>query len=356
MKRLIHKITIILFISFITSNLTFAGEHSEAGDKKEPFNPGEMIMHHIGDAYEWEFAHGVSIPLPVLIYSKDRGLETFSSSKLHNQEHAYNGYHLGHEDHKLHADDENRKIYDISITKNVASLFLSATLLLVIFISIAGAYKKNHGKAPKGIQSFFEPIIIYVRDDVAKKVIGPKFEKFLPYLLTVFFFIWFNNLLGLMPGGANLTGNIAVTLVLALLTFMITLFSSNKTYWKHILWTPGVPLPLRILILPIELVGVITKPFSLMIRLFANITAGHIIILSLFSLIFIFESYAVGVVSTAFAVFMMILELFVALLQAYVFTLLSAMYFASAIEESHDHHEEHGEHHDVENPAAKAVV
>jgi F-type H+-transporting ATPase subunit a len=356
MKRLIHKITIILFISFATSNLAFAEEHLEDSEKEEAFNPGEMIMHHIGDAYEWEFTHGVSVPLPVIIYSKDKGLESFSSSHLHNPEHAYNGYHISHEDHKIHADDPNRKIYDISITKNVASLFLSATLLLLIFISIAGAYKKNHGKAPKGIQSFFEPIIIYVRDDVAKKVIGPKYEKFLPYLLTVFFFIWFNNLLGLMPGGANLTGNIAVTMVLALLTFMITLFSSNKTYWKHILWTPGVPLPLRILILPIELVGIITKPFSLMIRLFANITAGHIIILSLFSLIFIFESYAVGIVSTAFAVFMMILELFVALLQAYVFTLLSAMYFASAIEESHDHHEEHPELHDVENPAAKSIV
>jgi F-type H+-transporting ATPase subunit a len=191
------------------------------------------------------------------------------------------------------------------------------------------------------------------------KVIGPKYEKFLPYLLTIFFFIWFNNLLGLFPGGANLTGNISVTCVLALLTFFITLFNGNLTYWKHILWTPGVPLPLRIIILPIEIVGMFTKPFSLMIRLFANITAGHIIILSLFSLIFIFESYTVGVVSTAFAVFMSLLELFVALLQAYVFTLLSAMYFASAVEEHHvdSHgHDEHPEFHDVESPGAKVLI
>jgi F-type H+-transporting ATPase subunit a len=356
MKSLIQRITLILFISFIASNLTFANDPQEPAHAKEPFKPGEMIMHHIGDTYEWEFAHGIAIPLPVLIYSSDKGLESFSSSKFHNPEHAYNGYHLDHETHKIKPDTESRKIYDISITKNVASLFLSATLLLVIFISIARAYKTNHGKAPKGIQSFFEPIILYVRDDVAKKVIGPKYEKFLPYLLTVFFFIWFNNLLGLMPGGANLTGNITVTLVLACLTFIITLFSANKNYWMHILWTPGVPLPLRLLILPIEIVGVFTKPFALMIRLFANITAGHIIILSLFSLIFIFESYAVGFVSTAFAVFMMVLELFVALLQAYVFTLLSAMYFASAVEESHHGHEEHAEFHDTENPAAKAIV
>lgn len=158
----------------------------------------------------------------------------------------------------------------------------------------------------------------------------------MPYLLTVFFFIWFNNLLGLLPGGANLTGNIAVTAVLAVFTFLITTFSGNKTYWGHIFWTPGVPLPLRIIILPIEILGMFTKPFSLMIRLFANITAGHILILSLICFTFLFKSVTVGIVSAAFAVFMNVLELFVALLQAYVFTLLSAMYFGSAVEEHHE--------------------
>ncbi|MFL5730941.1 MAG: F0F1 ATP synthase subunit A [Cytophagaceae bacterium] len=349
------KISILAFILLIISNLSFANNNP-----KDPFKPGEMIMHHIGDSHEWEFAHGIAIPLPVILYS-EKGIDMFSSSKFHNEKEEYNGYKLDPVTHEIIWADSNdkTKIYDISITKNVASLFLSATLLILVFTSVARGYKKNHGKAPRGIQSFFEPIVVYVRDDVAKKVIGPKYERFLPYLLTVFFFIWFNNLLGLIPGGANLTGNIAVTAVLALLTFIITLASSNGTYWKHILWTPGVPLILRVIILPIEIVGMFTKPFSLMIRLFANITAGHIIILSLFALIFIFESYTVGVVSTAFAVFMSLLELFVALLQAYVFTLLSAMYFASAVEEHHEDahgHEEHPEFHDVETPGAKVVV
>jgi F-type H+-transporting ATPase subunit a len=166
-----------------------------------------------------------------------------------------------------------------------------------------------------------------------------------PYLLTIFFFIWFNNLLGLMPGGANLTGNIAVTLTLAVFTLLITLFSSNKAYWAHIFKTPGVPVALLPIMIPIELVGILTKPFSLMVRLFANITAGHIIILSLFSLIFIFKSFAIGPVSVAFAIFMNFLELFVALLQAYVFTLLTSMYFGGAVEE-HDHADDmgHGHH------------
>jgi F-type H+-transporting ATPase subunit a len=185
-----------------------------------------------------------------------------------------------------------------------------------------------------------------VRDEIAKPSIGPKYERYLPYLLTIFFFIWFNNLLGLMPGGANLTGNIAVTLILATLTLIITLASSTKSYWAHIFNTPGVPWWLAPIMVPVELIGIITKPFSLMIRLFANITAGHIIILSLFSLIFIFKSIAIGPLSVAFAVFMNFLELFVALLQAYIFTLLSAMYFGGAAEE-HDHVDDmgHGEGH-----------
>jgi F-type H+-transporting ATPase subunit a len=354
----LKNLSISIFILLLISNLSFADNHKKEEGKKEEFNPGEMIMHHVGDSHEWEFAQGVIIPLPVILYSSEKGLEVFSSSNFHNEKHEYNGYHLDHETNEIHAEDGHH-VYDISITKNVASLFLCTILLLTVFLSVAGGYKRNHGKAPSGIQSFFEPIVVYIRDDIAMKVIGPKYEKFLPYLLTIFFFIWFNNLLGLLPGGANLTGNISVTLVLALLTFIITLFSSNGTYWKHILWTPGVPLALRIIILPIEIVGMFTKPFSLMIRLFANITAGHIIILSLFSLIFIFESYTVGIVSTAFAVFMSLLELFVALLQAYVFTLLSAMYFASAVEEHHvdSHgHDKHPEFHDVETPGAKVLI
>jgi F-type H+-transporting ATPase subunit a len=191
--------------------------------------------------------------------------------------------------------------------------------------------------------SFFEPLIVFVRDDIAKENIGAhKYERFLPYLLTIFFFIWFGNLLGLLPGGSNLTGNVAVTLCLAVLTFLITNFSGNKGYWGHIFSPPGVPLPLMPLIIVIEIIGIFTKPFALTVRLFANITAGHIIILSLLSLIFIFKSMIVGVVSAGFAIALTFLELLVALLQAYIFTLLSAMYIGGAVAE---HHHEHGEEH-----------
>lgn len=315
-----------------------------------------MITHHIGDDYSWEFAHGATLHLPVILYGKN-GLNIFSSANFydeHGQTKPYNGYVLRH-GHIYYANEAGEPVtqttadgqekpvgpLDFSITKNVASLFLSVALLLIIFFTVAGRYKANRGRAPRGIQSFFEPIIIFIRDEIAKPNIGPKYERYVPYLLTVFFFIWFNNLLGLMPGGANLTGNIAVTLVLAVFTLLITLFSSNKEYWAHIFKTPGVPVALLPIMIPIELVGILTKPFSLMVRLFANITAGHIIILSLFSLIFIFKSVAIGPVSVVFAIFMNFLELFVALLQAYVFTLLTSMYFGGAVEE-HDHVDDMG--------------
>lgn len=194
--------------------------------------------------------------------------------------------------------------------------------------------------APSGIQSFFEPLIVFIRDDIAIPNIGKKYDRFLPYLLTVFFFIWFNNLLGLMPGGANLSGNIAFTVSLAFITLIITVFSGNKEYWAHIFWTPGIPMWLRPIMIPVEMVGILSKPFSLTVRLFANITAGHVIILSLLGLTFVFESVMVGFASTISAVVMSLLELFVAILQAYVFTLLSAMYFGQAVAE-HEHHDDH---------------
>ncbi|TAH25282.1 MAG: ATP synthase F0 subunit A [Cytophagales bacterium] len=298
-----------------------------------------MIMHHISDSHDWHFAHigetHLTLPLPVILYSKDRGLEIFSSSKFHNDTFEYNGYKLDAHDH-IHSIDESRSFYDLSITKNVASLLLSAVLLMITFVSIGNTYKKNKLKSPRGIQSFFEPIIMYVRDDIAKPSLGSKADFFLPYLLTIFFFIWFNNLLGLVPGGANVTGNIAITMTLAFITFLITNLYSNSYYWGHILNPPGIPFAVKILLVPVELMGIFTKPFSLMIRLFANITAGHIIILSLLALIFIFKSAFISIVSVPFAVFMNILELFVAILQAYVFTLLSAMYIGSAIE-VHNH-------------------
>ena len=239
--------------------------------------------------------------------------------------------------------------FDISITKNIAALFFSIFVILFVFISVGNAYKRRGNQAPKGLQSWVEPIILFVRDDIARPSIGDKkYEKFMPYLLTVFFFIWINNMLGLIPlapGGANVTGNIAVTMVLALFTFIITTINGNKTYWTHIINIPGVPFWLKLPPLPImplvELIGVFTKPFVLMIRLFANITAGHIIALGFLSLIFLFGEmnqavgYGFSVVSVGFIIFMTFLELLVAFIQAYVFTFLSALYFGMAVEEHH---------------------
>jgi F-type H+-transporting ATPase subunit a len=299
----------------------------------------------------------------------DNGLKTFSSSHFyHGQAVAVEskeqgaslhyvkgvgpaaGYAMCHEEiYKLNAEGElhfdgehphNAQPLDFSITKNVMSLLMGAFLVLIVMFSVAKFYRKNGAVAPKGLAKFFEPIIVFIRDEIAIPNIGKKHERFLPYLLTVFFFIWFNNMLGLMPGGANLTGNIAVTFSLAFITLIITTISGNKDYWMHILWTPGIPLWLRPIMIPVELVGIISKPFSLMVRLFANITAGHVIILSLLGLTFIFKSAVVGVAATMFSTVMSLLELFVALLQAYVFTLLSAMYFGQAVAE-HEHGDDH---------------
>jgi F-type H+-transporting ATPase subunit a len=332
------KLTFTLGIIFIFSGFNFLSASEDSG---EEFKPGDMILHHVVDDHIWHFWDGPfgTMYLPVILYSSDRGLEIFSSSNFYDDHHhlkSYNGYMVEHT--HIVPVDEGRHIYDFSITKNVASMFISVILLFLVFFSVRKGYAKNEGKAPKGIQSFFEPIIIFIRDEVARPNIGDKYEKYLPYLLSIFFFIWFNNLMGLLPGAANVTGNLAVTGTLALFTFFITQFSGNKHYWKHIFNTPGVPwwLKIPLPIMPIvELIGVLTKPFSLTVRLFANITAGHIIILSLFSLIFIFQSIWVGPLSVAFAIFMFFLELFVALLQAFIFTILSAMYFGAAVEEHH---------------------
>lgn len=336
MKRLLSVLFCLLTLP------VFANEPAEAPHKAEAFSPGEMILHHIGDSHEWHWfstdnGHFTSY-LPIIAYRPGQGVSVFSSAKLapaHGQEHGpeYQGLKLEHE--KLVAADGS-KVYDFSITKNIASLLLSSVLLLTVFTAVARGYRKNHGRAPSGIQSFFEPIIVFIRDEVAKKSIGPKYERYMPYLLTVFFFIWFNNLMGLMPGGANLTGNIAVTLTLAVLTLIITLASSNKYYWAHIFATPGVPKLLLPIMIPVELIGVVVKPFSLMVRLFANITAGHIVILSFISLIFIFKSAALAPVTLAFGLFINVLELLVAVLQAYIFTLLTAMYIGGAVEDHHD--------------------
>ena len=313
-----------------------------AGHEEEKFDIGGMIMHHIADEHGYEFTHGVKLPLPVILYTPDRGLEIFSSSRLdHGQ--IYNGYKNEHEHiERVKADgsiDEAIHPMDFSITKNVFTLMVGALLLILIFTSVSRAYGKNKGKAPSGMQSFLEPLIVYMRDEVVKPSIGKNYGKYFPYLLTLFFFIFINNMLGLLPGGANLTGNIAITLVLAVITFLITNLSANKYYWKHIL-LPDTPKWMWFIMIPVEVVGVLMKPLSLMIRLFANITAGHIIMLSLFGLIFIFKSWGVAPAIWIFALFMNAIELLVAFLQAFIFTLLSSMYIGSAIEEHH-HAEEH---------------
>ena len=343
--------TFLLATALVLSAVAFSqaqepGHEGEVPGKKGKFNVGEMIMHHIKDEHGWELAHGVTIPLPVILYSADQGLEIFSSSRLaHDQ--IYNGYKQEHgKIHRVYAageEVEGAKVYDFSITKNVASLLLSAIILLTLFPAVSRGYARNKGKAPTGIQSFLEPIILFVRDEIAKPSIGPKYVKYLPYLLTLFFFILVNNLLGLLPGAANLTGNITVTLVLAVITFLIVSFSGNKHYWMHIVKPTGVPIALLPIMIPVEIVGLFMKPLSLMIRLFANITAGHIIILSLLGLIFMannmggaMTSVAISPVVLFFTLFLNLIELLVAFLQAFIFTLLTAMYIGSAVEDSHE--------------------
>ncbi len=324
-----------------------SGEHgTEAKHGKEKFEPTKVIMEHIADSHMWHLWGHTSLPLPVILYTAN-GLEVFSSGNFHHGEHDYNGKYNNYrleEDHVkvVGADgkideEASKSILDFSITKNVAAMFVAILVILIVFISVAGAYKKRVGKAPRGLQSFIEPVIVFVRDDIAKPNIGHKYAKFMPYLLTTFFFILFNNLFGLIPifpGGANVTGNIALTFVMALGTLIIVNINGNKYYWKHI-FRPDVPFWLYPIMIPVELIGIISKPFALMVRLFANITAGHIIVLSLISLIFIFETLAIAPVSVAFVLFMDVLELLVAFLQAFIFTLLTALFIGMAVEEHH---------------------
>jgi len=325
----------------------------ENGESEKEFDASTFIMEHIADSHEWHLytkkdSTSVAIYLPVILYSKEKGLDVFSSKKLFHG-NIYKGYKLEEEGELKgtivsvteggQIDEENMPL-DFSITKAVVGLFSAATIGLLLFLSLARSYKKTGISHPKGIQSFLEPIILFVRDDIALSNIGEhKYEKYMPYLLTVFFFILINNLMGLIPFpppfGANVTGNIAVTFVLAVFTFLITQFSGNKNYWRHTFATPGVPFWLLPVMIPVEIIGIFSKPFALMIRLFANITAGHIIVLSLVCLIFIFKSLGVAPVSILFVIFMDSLELLVAFLQAYVFTLLSALFISLAVQDHH---------------------
>lgn len=358
-KNLVSRAIIALSLLFLTFN-SFAMQEIEAEktvisiekghvEHEEKFDPTVTILEHIGDTHGWHLWGHTAIPLPVILFTPN-GLDVFSSANLVDEHHnpapftsAKNTYLLEENHIKiLSADGQvneelSSKVYDFSITKNVAALFISVIVILLIFGNIAGAYKKRAGKAPKGLQSWIEPLIVFVRDDIARPNIGYKFEKFMPLLLTIFFFIWINNLLGLVPifpGSANVTGNIAVTMVLSAIVLVVVNLNGNKYYWSHI-FKPDVPFWLLPIMWIVEIIGVFSKPFALMVRLFANITAGHIIVLSLISLIFIFKTLAIAPVSVAFVLFMYILELLVAFLQAFIFTMLTALFIGTAVEEHH---------------------
>lgn len=328
--------------------------------EEEGYDPTPVIMHHIQDAHGFhvygEGENAVSVPLPVILWT-DNGLVTFMSSAFH---HDNEGHHIVerngmrfvnfHEDiyqlnegaEAVEFDEEHHPVnaskpLDFSITKNVFTLLMAGLILCLIFIPVASRYKKGH-EVPKGLASFMEPLVVFVRDDIAIPNIGKNYKRFMPLLLTMFFLIWLLNLIGLVPFfpfSANMSGNIAFTMVLALITLIVTNASGNKAYLKHIFWPPGVPVWLMPIMIPVEIIGVLTKPFALMIRLFANITAGHIIILSLISLIFIFKSVAMAAVSVPFALFISVLELLVAALQAYIFTMLTALFIGTAVAEDH---------------------
>ena len=353
MKTRIILRLFLFFLLAIPALPAFGTEEIEKEKSEEKFDASTFILEHIADSHEWHIltkknGESVAIYLPVILYSKEKGLDAFSSKKLAHG-HVYNGYKLEEEGdlqgkivfvNEAGVVDEENLPLDFSMTKAVIGMLAAALIGLWLFLSLSRSYKKTGISHPKGIQRFLEPVILFVRDDIAIPNIGEhKYEKYMPYLLSVFFFILINNLMGLVPFpppfGANVTGNIAITFVLAFFTFIITQLSGNRQYWRHIFATPGVPLWLLPVMIPVEIIGIFSKPFALMIRLFANITAGHIIVLSLIALIFIFNSLALAPVSILFVIFMDFLELLVAFLQAYIFTLLSALFISLAAPEHH---------------------
>lgn len=345
----------VFFVLFSTLAIASSKSDSEEG---EPFNTQELIFHHITDSHSFHIAGDLEFALPVILWT-DNGLVTFMSSEFH---HDVEGKTIVEKDGMKFV-NVHEKIYqlkdgatsvtmdaeghpanaerpmDFSITKNVFSMFLSLLILVLIFTAAARSYRKSEANMPSGIGKFLEPIIVFIRDEVAIPNIGEKaYSKYMPFLLTLFFFIWINNLIGLVPifpFSSNLSGNISFTLTLALITFIITLFSTKSYYWKHMLWMPGLPVPMKLFLAPIELMGMFIKPIALMIRLFANITAGHVIVLSLISLIFILNTVWVSPLSVIFALFISVIEVLVVAIQAYIFTMLAALYFGQALEEAH---------------------
>jgi F-type H+-transporting ATPase subunit a len=349
-------------------------------DPENDYNPGEEMMHHVLDAHDWHLMDWpiestepdkkcykvIGIHLPWIIYSGEHGLEFYGSTHSLEASGKYEVSHdvvylKGHaphhgEGHGEHAEGDHDHahdapaVLDFSPTKTVVQMFLVLLIAVLVFTAVAKGFKKNAGKAPKGIQSFFEPIITFVRDDIARQYLGDKADKYAPYLLSLFFFIWFANLLGMTPLNSNIMGNISVTFVLAFFSFVLVQINGTKDYWGHIFAMPGVPKWMLPLVTLIEVFGLFIKPIALMIRLFANITAGHFMILALISLIFILGkggtnligSFGIMPLSVAFTIGIFLLEVIVGIIQAYVFTLLTAVFMGQALE-SHDHEHE-GDH------------
>ncbi|CAN5174640.1 F0F1 ATP synthase subunit A [soil metagenome] len=351
MKSLLVAVFSLLCI-FIP-NFIFAQENEDHGAHKDKkaFDANEVIFGHVKDAHEFHFLsyegsdgmeHEAVIPLPVLLYSPQKGFSAFMSSAFHHQG-VVDGYRL--EEGKVVPEDPAVKVYDISLTRNVVQMLLALIVFVWLMIAVARKYKRGIGveRGPSGMQNAMEIVIEFIREQVAKPNLGNKYLKYMPYLLTVFFFILINTAFGLIPGSANVTGNIAFTLVLAVIAFVIIMFSTNKHYWAHI-FNPDVPVFVKIILVPVEILGIFTKPFALMIRLFANMLAGHIIIICLISMIFIFAALNKGIgwgfapISIAFSVFIYFIEILVAFIQAFIFTNLTAVFIGQAMEGSHDHH------------------
>ena len=357
--KILNFLTVLVFIFSVN---ILAQEHGHDKENHQVAEHGEKlsikdeikaeIKHHLQDNHDFHIVGDISIPLPIILW--DNGLHVFMSSKF-EEGHAVaedngNYYKIAHENGHIYKTDAsgvihlnengfptNDKPLDFSITKTVVMIILTGLLMFLLFGGLAKSYVKNGGIG-KGAGRFFEPIVLFIRDEIAIPNIGEKhYKKYMSFLLTIFFFIWFVNLFGLTPLGVNVTGNIAITAALAILTYLITTFTAKKNYWKHIFWMPGVPTMMKFILAPIELLGTFIKPFALTMRLYANMFAGHVVLMSIVGLIFIYKSWVGGSLSFGLAFGLSILELLVAALQAYIFTVLSALYFGSAVEE-HDEH------------------